>query len=135
MRQSRDVQIESTIQIKAKVAKQSWWDMDCSLNGQETVISFYLDRILIMIGYTDTHTKKMINFRNTAWGFLNCPAIVLFSPRFEHRTMFLTGAYGLLKAFIAVEKTTYSEGGDYRSSGEKCTDIVVDVEEAVPEKK
>jgi hypothetical protein len=30
------------------------------------MMSFYLGKILVMIGYTDTYTKTMINLGNTA---------------------------------------------------------------------
>jgi hypothetical protein len=36
-----------------------------------TPIPSYLDKFLIMNGYTDTHTKKTINPQNTAWSFVH----------------------------------------------------------------
>jgi len=54
-----------------------------------------------MVGYTDTHTKTMFNLGNTAWSFINGTLIALISPRFKRRTMFLTGAIGMLAVYIA----------------------------------
>jgi hypothetical protein len=54
-----------------------------------------------MIGYTDTWTKTMINLGNTAWSFINGTAIALISPRFKRRTMFLTGAIGMLVVYVS----------------------------------
>ncbi|KAK0122208.1 hypothetical protein ONS95_010464 [Cadophora gregata] len=112
------VQIETTIQLEAEVAKQSWWDMVATPGMRRrtslaaamglftqwsgnTLISFYLGKILVMIGYTDTHTKTMINLGNTAWSFVNGTAIALISPRFKRRTMFLTGAIGMLAVYVS----------------------------------
>ena len=53
-----------------------------------------------MIGITDSHEKSMINLGNTAWSFVNGTAIALISPRFNRRTMFLTGAIGMLVSNI-----------------------------------
>jgi hypothetical protein len=60
-----------------------------------------LGKILVMIGYTDTWTKTMINLGNTAWSFINGTAIALISPRFKRRTMFLTGAIGMLVVYVS----------------------------------
>lgn len=112
------VQIETTIHLEAEVAKQSWWDMIATPGMRRrtslaaamglftqwsgnTLISFYLGKILVMIGYTDTHTKTMINLGNTAWSFVNGTAIALISPRFKRRTMFLTGAIGMLAVYVS----------------------------------
>lgn len=54
-----------------------------------------------MIGITDSNTKSMINLGNTAWSFVNGTTIALISPRFKRRTMFLTGATGMLVVYIA----------------------------------
>ncbi|TVY78311.1 Lactose permease [Lachnellula suecica] len=112
------VQIETTIKAEMEVAKQSWWDMVATPGMRRrtclaaamgvftqwsgnTLISFYLGKILVMIGYTDTYTKTMFNLGNTAWSFINGTAIALISPRFKRRTMFLTGAFGMLAVYIA----------------------------------
>ena len=54
-----------------------------------------------MIGITDANTKSMINLGNTAWSFVNGTVIALISPRFKRRTMFLTGATGMLFVYVA----------------------------------
>jgi hypothetical protein len=43
----------------------------------------------------------MINLGNTAWSFINGTAIALISPRFKRRTMFLTGAIGMLVVYVS----------------------------------
>jgi len=65
------------------------------------LISFYLGTILAMIGYKDSWTKTRINLGYTAWSFVNGTAIAIFSPRFKRRTMFLTGAIGMLVVYIS----------------------------------
>jgi hypothetical protein len=66
-----------------------------------TIFRFYLGNILVMIGYTDSWTKTRIILGNTAWSFINGTAIALISPRFKRRTMFLTGAIGMLVVYIS----------------------------------
>jgi hypothetical protein len=58
-----------------------------------------------MIGYTDTYTKTMINLGNTAWSFINGTAIALISPHIKRRTMFLTGAIGMLVVYVSMQQT------------------------------
>ncbi|KAF8864363.1 MFS sugar transporter-like protein [Acephala macrosclerotiorum] len=127
-------QIETTIKLELEASKLSWWDMvrtpgmrrrtfiaaAMGLYTQwsgNTLISFYLGKILVMIGYTDAYTKTMFNLGNTAWSFINGTAIALISPRFPRRKMFLLGAFGMLfvyigwtvamqRAMLALEKKT-----------------------------
>ncbi|TVY41674.1 High-affinity glucose transporter [Lachnellula subtilissima] len=111
-------QIETTIRVEMEVAKQSWTDMIATPGMRRrtfiaaamglytqwsgnTLISFYMGKILVMIGYTDTYTKTMFNLGYTAWSFINGTVIAIISPRFKRRTMFLTGAFGMLVGYIA----------------------------------
>ncbi|RDL38273.1 uncharacterized protein BP5553_02613 [Venustampulla echinocandica] len=131
-------QIETTIALELEAAKLSWWDMVRSPGMRRrtfiasamglytqwsgnTLISFYLAKILELIGYTDVHTKTMINLGNTAWSFINGTAIALIAPRFKRRTMFLTGACGMLavyvgwtvaqqRALVAIENKSQNKG-------------------------
>lgn len=110
-------QIETTIKIELEAAKLSWMDMVntpgmrrrtfiASAMGVytqwsgNTLISFYLGKILGMIGYTDTYTKTMINLGNTGWSLINGTIIALYAPRFPRRKMFLIGATGMLCVYI-----------------------------------
>ncbi|RAL67367.1 hypothetical protein DID88_008122 [Monilinia fructigena] len=99
-------QIETTIKLEVEAAQRSWMSM-LSTPGMRrrvflasamgiftqwsgnTLISFYLSKILAMIGYTDTHTKTMINLGSTAWSLLTGTIIALLVPRYKRRTMFL----------------------------------------------
>jgi hypothetical protein len=63
--------------------------------------SFYLGTILAGLGYTDAWTKTRINLGNSAWSLINGTAIALISPRFKRRTMFLTGAIGMLVVYVS----------------------------------
>jgi hypothetical protein len=53
-----------------------------------------------MIGYNDSHTKAMINLGSTIWSLVNGTVIAILSPRYKRRTMFLTGAIGMLAVYI-----------------------------------
>ncbi|PQE31130.1 MFS sugar transporter protein [Rutstroemia sp. NJR-2017a WRK4] len=110
-------QIETTIKLELESAKQSWMDMFrtpgmrrrtylASAMGiftqwsGNTLISYYLSKILAMIGYTDTYTKTMINLGNTAWSFITSTIIALVVARYKRRTMFLTCACSMLCVYI-----------------------------------
>lgn len=54
-----------------------------------------------MIGYTDAWTKTRVNLGNAAWQFINGTLIAIISPKFKRRTMFLTGAIGMLVVYVA----------------------------------
>jgi len=111
-------QIETTIHLELETAKHSWMDMIRTPSMRRrtflaaamglftqwsgnTLISFYLGKILVSLGYTDAWTKTRINLGNTAWSFINGTAIALISPRFKRRTMFLTGAIGMLVVYVS----------------------------------
>lgn len=77
------------------------WVFCCYPAAVANVNSFYLGKILVMIGYTDAWTKTRINLGNTTWSFINGTLIALISPRFKRRTMFLTGAIGMLFVYVS----------------------------------
>jgi hypothetical protein len=54
-----------------------------------------------MIGYTDAWTKTRVNLGNAAWQFINGTLVAIISPKFKRRTMFLTGAIGMLVVYVA----------------------------------
>ena len=111
-------QIENVIIMEREISQQSWMDMISTAGMRRrtfiaaalglftqwsgnTLISFYLSKILDMIGITDANTKSYINLGNTAWSFVNGTTIALVVPRFPRRTMFLIGATGMLVIYIA----------------------------------
>ena len=136
-------QIETTLQIELEAAKHSWMDMIRTPGMRRrtllaaamglftqwsgnTLLSFYLGKILVMIGYTDTFTKTRINLGNTAWSFINGTAIALISPRFKRRTMFLTGAIGMLAVYVSwTIAMRYAELGLQTGVPNKTAGIVV----------
>jgi len=136
-------QIETTLQIELEAAKHSWMDMIRTPGMRRrtflaaamglftqwsgnTLISFYLGKILVSIGYTDTWTKTRINLGNTAWSFINGTAIALISPRFKRRTMFLTGAIGMLVVYVSwTIAMRYAELGLKTGVPNKAAGIVV----------
>lgn len=104
--------------MEREVSQQSWKDMFSTAGMRRrtfiaaalglftqwsgnTLISFYLSKILDMIGITDANMKSHINLGNTAWSFINGTIIALIVPRFPRRTMFLIGATGMLCVYIA----------------------------------
>ncbi|KEY69249.1 hypothetical protein S7711_01703 [Stachybotrys chartarum IBT 7711] len=58
------------------------------------LLSFYMARILNMVGITNQTTIQQVILSNTCWGFINAVPLALFVPRFKRRTMFLIGIAG-----------------------------------------
>jgi len=110
-------QIETTIKLEMEVSKQSWMDMIRTRGMQRrtfiaaaiglftqwsgnTLISFYLSKILGMIGYTDSWTTTRINLGYTVWGLINGTTLAFAAPRFKRRTMFLACAISMAFVYI-----------------------------------
>ncbi|KAG4431371.1 hypothetical protein IFR05_013152 [Cadophora sp. M221] len=111
-------QIEATMKLEMESGKQSWIGMFSEKGMRRrtfiamamgvftqfsgnTLIAFYLSKILAMIGYTDSWTKTRINLGNSCWSFLNGTIIALVAPRFPRRKMFLLCASSMLICYIA----------------------------------
>lgn len=58
------------------------------------LISFYMKKILNLVGITDDRTVQKVILSNTCWGFINAVPIALIAPRFRRRVMFLTCTIG-----------------------------------------
>ncbi|KAK7742198.1 hypothetical protein SLS62_010787 [Diatrype stigma] len=58
------------------------------------LISFYMKKILNLVGITDNRTIQKIILSNTCWGFINAVPIALIAPRYPRRRMFLICTIG-----------------------------------------
>jgi sugar porter (SP) family MFS transporter len=58
------------------------------------LLSFYMKKILNLVGITDNRTVQQVILSNTCWGFINAVPIAFFAPRFRRRVMFLTCTIG-----------------------------------------
>ncbi|KAK4044178.1 general substrate transporter [Parachaetomium inaequale] len=58
------------------------------------LLSFYMKKILALVGITDDRTVQKIILSNTCWGFINAVPIALIAPRYPRRTMFLICTIG-----------------------------------------
>jgi MFS family permease len=58
------------------------------------LLSFYMKKILNLVGIKDNLTVQRVIVGNTAWGGLNAAVMALVAPRFKRRTMFLTCTTG-----------------------------------------
>lgn len=58
------------------------------------LLSFYMKKILNLVGITDNHTVQKFILSNTCWGFINAVPIALIAPRYPRRVMFLTCTIG-----------------------------------------
>ncbi|KAF6814463.1 MFS sugar transporter [Colletotrichum sojae] len=105
-------QIQSTIQQEKEVAsKFAWGDVfrDAAMRRRFMIagivgfftqwsgnglLSFYMKKILNLVGITDNRTVQKIILSNTCWGLINATPIALIAPRYKRRVMFLTCTIG-----------------------------------------
>lgn len=110
-------EIQSTIKIELENSKQSWMDLVrtagmrkrvliCSLLGLftqwsgNTLISYYLDDLLTLMGYSDPQFKGKLNVGLTCWYLVNGMTISLLVKRFRRRAMYLTCTISLLCVYV-----------------------------------
>lgn len=123
-------QIESTIRIELEHSKRSWWEM-LSTSGMRkrvlvgsflglftqwsgnTLISYYLNDLLKLIGYTDPNFKGKLNVGLNSWNLFNAVLISLLVRRFPRRKMYLTCATALLCCYVGwtVAMQQFLDGG------------------------
>lgn len=58
------------------------------------LLSFYMKKILNLVGIENDRTIQQIILGNTCWGFVNAVPIALIAPRFPRRIMFLICTIG-----------------------------------------
>ncbi|KAK5658356.1 hypothetical protein OQA88_2332 [Cercophora sp. LCS_1] len=105
-------QIQSTLALEKELASKFVWAdvfrdppmrrrfLIASVMGFFTqwsgngLLSFYMKKILNLVGITDGRTVQQIILSNTCWGLINAVPIALIAPRFRRRVMFLTCTIG-----------------------------------------
>ncbi|KAH8180101.1 sugar transporter domain-containing protein [Sarocladium implicatum] len=105
-------QIQSTIQQEKELASKFVWAdvvrdapmrrrfMLAGIVGFFTqwsgngLLSFYMKKILNLVGIKDDRTVQKVILSNTCWGFINAVPIALIVPRFPRRVMFLICTIG-----------------------------------------
>lgn len=58
------------------------------------LLSFYMKKILNLVGIKDNRTVQKVILSNTCWGLINAVPIALIAPRYPRRKMFLTCTIG-----------------------------------------
>lgn len=111
-------QIEHTIRIELEHSKRSWREMIAvpglrkrviigSFLGLftqwsgNTLLSYYLNQLLNMIGYDDPSFVGKVNVALNSWNLVNAVCISLLVRRFPRRKMYLICACSLLCCYIA----------------------------------
>lgn len=112
-------QIQSTISIEKEAARRfAWADAwrDAPMRRRfslavavgvfsqwsgNNLISFYMGKVLSLVGITDSQTVQKIILSNTCWGFINAVPIALIAPRFPRRRMFLACTVGTACVYTA----------------------------------
>lgn len=79
------------------------------------LLSFYMKKILNLVGIKDDRTVQKVILSNTCWGLINAVPIALIAPRYPRRKMFLTCTIGtaavytvwtIASARFAIENTS-----------------------------
>jgi hypothetical protein len=111
-------QIEHTIRIELEHSKRSWLEMIAvpglrkrviigSFLGLftqwsgNTLLSYYLNQLLNMIGYDDAGFVGKVNVGLNNWNLVNAVCISLLVRRFPRRKMYLICASSLLCCYVA----------------------------------
>jgi len=112
------VQIEHTIRLELQNSQRSWKELFVVPGLRKriiigaflglftqwsgnTLLSYYLNDILDMIGFTNTNLKGKLNVGLNSWNLVNAVVISLLVRRFPRRKMYLTCATSLLFCYIA----------------------------------
>ncbi|KAF2194081.1 hexose transporter-like protein [Zopfia rhizophila CBS 207.26] len=110
-------QIQTTIKVELEHSKRSWWEMVATAGMRKrviigsflglftqwsgnTLISYYLNDLLKLIGYTDPNFKGKLNIGLNSWSLVNAVCISLLVRRFPRRKMYLTCTMALLCCYI-----------------------------------
>ena len=111
-------QIEHTIRIELEHSKRSWREMIAvpglrkrviigSFLGLftqwsgNTLLSYYLNQLLIMIGYDDPGFAGRVNVGLNSWNLFTAVSFSLLVRRFPRRKMYLICATSLLCCYVA----------------------------------
>jgi len=109
-------QIENTIKIELEHTTQSWAEMFGTSGMRKrviigsflglftqwsgnTLVSYYLNDLLKIMGYTDQHFKGKLNVGLNSWSLINGVIISLLVRRYPRRVMFLTATVALLLCY------------------------------------
>jgi hypothetical protein len=111
-------QIEHTIRLELRNSERSWRELFIMPGLRKrviigsflglftqwsgnTLLSYYLNDLLGLIGYTDATFKGKVNVGLNSWNLANAIVISLLVRRFPRRKMYLTCAISLLCCYIA----------------------------------
>jgi hypothetical protein len=111
-------QIEHTIRLELENSKRSWRELFVVPGLRKrvivgtflglftqwsgnTLLSYYLNELLGLIGYNDPKFKGKLNVGLNSWNLVNAVVISLLVKRFPRRKMYLTCATSLLCCYIA----------------------------------
>ncbi|KAK3389156.1 general substrate transporter [Podospora didyma] len=87
------------------------------------LLSFYMKKILALVGITDDRTVQKVILSNTCWGFINALPIALIAPRYPRRHMFLTCTIGT--AFVYTAWTVASARWAIEGSSKAAIPVLV----------
>ncbi|KAF2744761.1 hexose transporter-like protein [Sporormia fimetaria CBS 119925] len=110
-------QIQGTIQLEMEYSRRSWKEMVGTPGMRKrviigsflglftqwsgnTLISYYVSKLLDLIGLTQSETKNKINVGLNAWNLITAVIISLLVRRFPRRVMYMTCTVSLLCCYV-----------------------------------
>jgi hypothetical protein len=69
-------------------------------------LSFYLKKILVQVGITDSREQNIVNLGMTCWQLVSGTVAALIVRRFKRRSTYLTSITGMFFVYIALTVRT-----------------------------
>ncbi|KIW16504.1 hypothetical protein PV08_06559 [Exophiala spinifera] len=131
-------QIRATLHMEIEASKKSWLDLFTTAGMRRrvvlstalglftqwsgnTLISYYLGKLLKMIGWTKSTDIQKVNVGLSAWSLITAGTAALLVTRFRRRVMYMTCAISLLCVYIAwticMEETMTSDAAGHINHG------------------
>lgn len=123
-------QIQSTLHMEYEASKKSWLDLFATAGMRRrvilstalglftqwsgnTLISYYLGKLLTMVGWTNSTDIQKVNVGLSSWSLITAGTAAMLVTRFRRRVMYMTCVISLLCVYIAwtvcMERTMTSD--------------------------
>jgi hypothetical protein len=116
-------QIQATIEVELENRKMSWRQYFTSAANRKRAVlamcigvfaqlsgnnplSFYLKKILVQVGITDSREQNIVNLGMTCWQLVSGTVAALIVRRFKRRSTYLTSITGMFFVYIALTART-----------------------------
>lgn len=131
-------QIRSTLFMEIEASKKSWLDLFATSGMRRrvilstalglftqwsgnTLLSYYLGKLLKMIGWTNSTDIQKVNVGLSSWSLITAATAAFLVTRFRRRVMYMTCVISLLAVYIGwticMERTMTSDAAGHINHG------------------